>query len=56
MNIKEAIAVLEGIKREAEQNVRYPGLRYKQSILEDSMKIEALDIGINELQITINNQ
>lgn len=56
MNKKEAIAVLEGIKRETEQNVKYLGLRHKRSILEDSMKIEALDIGINELQITIDNQ
>ena len=56
MTIKEAIAVLESIKREKEQNVRHPGFNNKHIISEWVLEIEALNIGINELQITIDNQ
>lgn len=56
MDRKEAIAVLEGIKREKEKNVRYPGMNSKLIISEWYMEIEALKIGITEIQITIDNQ
>ena len=56
MNKKEAIAVLEGIKRQKEKNVRYPGFNNKHIISEWCSEIKALTIGIEELQITIDNQ
>ena len=56
MTRKEAIAVLESIKREKEQDVRYPGFNNKHIISEWFTQIKALTVGIDELQITIDNQ
>ena len=56
MNKKEAIAVLETIKNEIKQNFNYPGLCNKRNKAKWSTEIEALNIGIDEIQLTIDNQ
>ena len=50
MTRKEAVAVLESIKREKEQNVKHSGFNNKYIILGCFLEIEALNMGINELQ------
>ena len=56
MNRKEAIKVLEVIRDDIKSNFNYPGLCTKSSISKWNTEIEALNMGIDEIQITIDSQ
>lgn len=56
MNKKEAIKVLEVIRDNIKKNFNYPGLCNKRNKAEWNTEIEALNIGIDEIQTTIDNQ
>ena len=56
MNHKEAIKVLETIRDEINQNFNCPGLCTKRSKAQWNTEIEALNMGIDEIKITIDSQ
>lgn len=50
MNEKEAVAVLESIKREIDRNFNYPGLCTRRAISQWEIEIEAINMSIKALQ------
>ncbi|MCK4518406.1 hypothetical protein KAT92_06520 [Candidatus Babeliales bacterium] len=56
MDRKEAIKVLETIRDDIKSNFKCPGLCTRFSVSKWNTEIEALNIGINEIQTTIDNQ